>query len=83
MSLAQQGLPTHAVLDLRKGTIKIKKLEVDISVLEAVCEADKKVLWRFVRKNGAITAVPYGEHQVIWIEEQDLKRKPGEDVGSV
>jgi hypothetical protein len=54
-----------------------KGYEINQEVLEAVVNNDR-VLWAFIKKDGMIMPVPYGEEQVIWIQPADLERNDGE-----
>ena len=51
--------------------------EVDASVLVGMIDPDKRVLWAFIRaENGVdIRPVPYDEERVIWLTDEDLRRK--------
>jgi hypothetical protein len=73
MDSASQGLPTHALLDLRTSTIIVNNLRIDVTLLAAICNPDKRILWRFVYVDGEVKAEPYTEEQVIWIDRSDLE----------
>jgi hypothetical protein len=54
-----------------------KGYEISRDILEAIVSNDR-VLWAFIKKDGMIMPVPYGEEQVLWIQPADLERRDGE-----
>jgi len=46
-----------------------KRCLISAQVLAQMADPDKRLLFRFVRlKNGVLSAIPYTEQQVIWID---------------
>ncbi len=55
------------------GTITYRGVEISCEVLDAVVDTQKRLLWAFVRNDvGNVMAVPYSEHEVIWMAEKDV-----------
>lgn len=58
------------IVDESSGQVFIDDQAVDICVLLAIIEADARVLWRFVKKDGYTIAVPYTEKEVLWMDKE-------------
>lgn len=56
-------------VDLRtKKAFYIEGYVVDEAVLAAILNPDNRILWRFTKQGDNITAVPFSESRVIWLE---------------
>jgi len=55
-----------------EDSITINDCKIDIGVLLAVIDTDKRYLWQFVKKDGIVQAVPYSEEQIIWIDRKEI-----------
>jgi len=79
--LRAQGVPWREVghmrsellLDRERNQIIINGQAIDLSVLYAIVKADHRVLWHFKREKGRVIAVPYSEHEVIWLDESKAR----------
>jgi hypothetical protein len=49
--------------------IVIQGKRIDLGVFLALIDADKRLLWRFIEREGKIEAVCFDEQQVIWIDQ--------------
>lgn len=67
-------------VELDLGDVLVYKgKEIDLNILEAILETDKRLLWAFVQNEfGDVRAIPYSEEQVIWMSEKDITQP--EDV---
>lgn len=62
-------------VELQRGDVLVYKgKEIDRGVLNAMVDCNKRVLWAFVSSDCGtrIMAVPYTEHQVIWMTPEDV-----------
>ena len=60
-----------ASVQVDEDTITINGKKIDISVLMAIIEPDKRILYAFIHKDGVTQAIPYTERQVIWMDRGD------------
>ena len=74
----------HMAYDTRRrivvrktDTLVVNGYEVDASVLGDMMDPERRLLWAFVRaENGVdIRPVPYDETRVVWLAEEDLRRR--------
>jgi hypothetical protein len=50
-------------------------LELDGDVLRSIIDADRRLLWTFVKEpSGDVRPVCYSEEQVVWLTARDLAR---------
>lgn len=58
-----------------------KGKEIDRGVLEAIIDADKRLLWAFIEgEDKVIHAFPYSESHVIWLEQSDMRREQDVEI---
>ena len=60
------------------GTIDIDGVVISANVLRELVDPNRRLLFRFEKKNGVIQATAFSESQVIWLEQSDLEREAGE-----
>ena len=53
------------------GTIDIDGVVISANVLRELVNPDRRLLFRFERKDGVIQATAYGEENVVWLEKPD------------
>jgi hypothetical protein len=53
------------------GTLDIDGVMISAAVLRELVDPDRRLLFRFLRKDGIITAVALDERSVIWIDPVD------------
>lgn len=56
------------IWDEAKRTLTIDGMPISVSVLSAIVDTDKRVLWRFGREGKVIKATYYTEDHVIWLD---------------
>jgi hypothetical protein len=62
-------------LVVRKDDILvIDGLEIEASILCAMLEPGKRLLWAFIHEGGDVRPAAYSEDQCIWLEPADLVR---------
>ena len=59
------------------GALIVGDYIVGQEVLGAILDADARVLWQFRKQGDEITATPYGEDEVIWVDKKP--EDPGDD----
>lgn len=52
------------------GEFTVNGYRVGREVIAAILDSDPRILWRFIRRDGEIQAVPYTEKQIIWIDPE-------------
>jgi hypothetical protein len=57
------------------GTITIDGVVISAGVLRELVNPDRRLLFRFERKDGIITAEAFSEARVLWLDESDLARQ--------
>jgi hypothetical protein len=69
-------------VELEAGDVLVYKgKDIDLTILEAILDTDKRLLWAFVRsENGDIHPVAYSEAHVIWMAESDVLREQDVEV---
>jgi hypothetical protein len=55
-------------IDQERGLLIIGEKQIDLNVLEAICDPNHRLLWQFSWIDGVVKAVPYDESRVLWIE---------------
>ena len=53
------------------GTLDIDGVLISASVLRELVNPDRRLLFRFERKNGTITCSAYSELQVLWLDREE------------
>jgi len=69
-------------LQIRTGDLLVVKgFELQAEVLEQIINPDNRVLWAFVRNDhGDLQPVPYDESRVVWLADDDIIRRNGDEV---
>lgn len=59
-----------------KDVLVYRGMEFDQSVLEAIMNPSKRLLWAFIRREGSddVRAIPYSESECIWLQESDVQQ---------
>jgi hypothetical protein len=60
-----------------EGWIEIDGKKISADVLAQMADPTPRILWKFEHRDGVITALPYTETQVIWI---DRSREPATKI---
>jgi hypothetical protein len=75
---ARRGTAMRRRVIVRKDDVLVVDgLELDASILRAMLEPDKRILWAFVRSEDgeSIQPLAISEERCIWLEPTDLERK--------
>jgi hypothetical protein len=70
-------------VELSKLDILVYKgMEIDRTVLDAIVDNDKRLLWAFVSSadGTAVRAIPYSESHVIWMTEEDVLKEQDVEI---
>lgn len=54
------------------GTLDIDGVIISASVLRELVDPDRRLLFRFERKNGVVQATAYAETQVLWLDRDEI-----------
>ncbi len=65
------------------GTITIDGVVISANVLREIVNPDRRVLFRFQRRAGKLTATVYTEKQLIWIDRPDDIDDQTAEIGMV
>lgn len=52
------------------GALEVEGYQLGQNVLGAILGTDARLLWRFRKRDGLITAQAYSESEVIWIDKE-------------
>lgn len=63
------------VWDEAARVLYIDDLAISVSVLSAIVDPDKRLLWRFARHANAVEAIPFSEEHVVWLDMEEMKAK--------
>lgn len=63
------------------GILDIDGVLISASVLREMVDPDRRLLFRFERKDGIIQAKAFDESNVVWLDESDLQDP--KDVASI
>jgi hypothetical protein len=63
------------------GTITIDGVVISAGVLRELVDPDRRLLFRFERKDGLIQATAYSESQVIWLDSPETITDQTTDFG--
>jgi hypothetical protein len=53
------------------GTIDLDGVVISANVLRELVNPDRRLLFRFERKDGVLTATAYSELQVVWLDRPE------------
>ena len=59
----------------KDDVLVIGGLELEASILAAMLEPGKRLLWAFIHEGGDVRPAAYSEDQCIWLEPADLDRR--------
>lgn len=71
--MARSRQAPKIIWDEVASTLSIDDLTISISVLAAIVDPDKRLLWRFARHANSVAAIPFSEEHVIWIDQDESK----------
>ena len=58
-------------VDSENGVIVVNGTRISALALEAVCNADNRLLWRFEKLASVLIATPLSEREVIWLDRNE------------
>ena len=75
MGLFQDTRFKRRVVVHKDDVLVIGGLELEASILAAMLEPGKRLLWAFIHEGGDVRPAAYSEDQCIWLEPADLDRR--------
>lgn len=58
------------VWDEAVRTLCVDDIRISVSVLAAIVDPDKRLLWRFAQHANTVDAIPFSEEHVIWLDKE-------------
>ena len=74
MGLFQDTRSKRRLVVRKDDELVIGGLELEASILAAMLEPGKRLLWAFIHEGGDVRPAAYSEDQCIWLEPADLVR---------